>query len=265
MIKFFRHIRQSLIMEHKSSKPASQTGRYFKYAIGEILLVVIGILIALQINNWNQERIDKKVERETLISLKKDLDSALVQIDIKLVQNHTYRTFDSIVLELIHHKTKVPQDSIHKLLLTHIYTPTFDPELGTLIEILSTGKMEIIQNEALRNHISSWNRYMDELNEVDNRLLYLDDHIKTPLYSKYLPYKNSLSYILNPASIYRYVDPLSKSSFETTISSNLYTLEFENLLSNYMIYGRIQQSRLKDLEDKMKAMISIIENYLGRV
>ena len=49
MIKFFRHIRQRLISENKTSK-------YFKYAIGEIVLVVIGILIALQINNWNEQR-----------------------------------------------------------------------------------------------------------------------------------------------------------------------------------------------------------------
>ena len=48
MIKFFRHIRQRLISEGKTEK-------YFKYAIGEIILVVIGILIALQINDWSQE------------------------------------------------------------------------------------------------------------------------------------------------------------------------------------------------------------------
>ena len=47
MIKFFRHIRKSLLEENKM-------GKYFKYAIGEIILVVIGILIALQINNWNE-------------------------------------------------------------------------------------------------------------------------------------------------------------------------------------------------------------------
>ncbi len=49
MIKFFRHIRKSLVVENK-------TGKYFKYAIGEIVLVVIGILIALQINNWKESR-----------------------------------------------------------------------------------------------------------------------------------------------------------------------------------------------------------------
>ena len=51
MIKFFRKIRQNLLTEGK-------TGKYFKYAIGEIILVVIGILIALQINNWNEKRKD---------------------------------------------------------------------------------------------------------------------------------------------------------------------------------------------------------------
>ena len=51
MIKFFRTIRQNMLMENK-------TGTYFKYAIGEIILVVIGILIAVQINNWNMARLD---------------------------------------------------------------------------------------------------------------------------------------------------------------------------------------------------------------
>ena len=58
MIKLFRNIRQNLIMENK-------TGKYLKYAIGEIILVVIGILIALQINNWNEVR--KNDEKEALL------------------------------------------------------------------------------------------------------------------------------------------------------------------------------------------------------
>jgi len=52
MIKLFRNIRQNLLNEGKTTK-------YFKYAIGEIILVVIGILIALSINNWNVSRITK--------------------------------------------------------------------------------------------------------------------------------------------------------------------------------------------------------------
>ena len=69
MIKFFRHIRKSLIEKN-------QMGKYFKYAIGEILLVVIGILIALQINNWNEKRIQKRNEivlvKQLLLDAKAD-------------------------------------------------------------------------------------------------------------------------------------------------------------------------------------------------
>jgi len=61
MIKFFRKIRQNLVMENK-------TGKYFKYAIGEIILVVIGILIALQINNWNERR-KERAQEQALIAI----------------------------------------------------------------------------------------------------------------------------------------------------------------------------------------------------
>ena len=67
MIKFFRKIRQNLIMENKTSK-------YLKYAIGEIVLVVFGILIALQINNWNEDRKLKNEELKILL----ELNNALV-------------------------------------------------------------------------------------------------------------------------------------------------------------------------------------------
>src|SRR6056300_1110140 len=62
MIKFFRRIRFDLMNNNK-------TGKYFKYAIGEILLVVIGILIALQINNWNENQKDRIIEKEMLTEL----------------------------------------------------------------------------------------------------------------------------------------------------------------------------------------------------
>lgn len=62
MIKFFRNIRYNLMSENR-------TGKYFKYAIGEIVLVVIGILIALSINNWNEERKEKQVQLQLLKEL----------------------------------------------------------------------------------------------------------------------------------------------------------------------------------------------------
>jgi hypothetical protein len=73
MIKFFREIRKNLLIENKTSK-------YFKYAIGEIVLVVIGILIALQINTWNGIKSDKvrfvKILKEIRLDLETDISNA---------------------------------------------------------------------------------------------------------------------------------------------------------------------------------------------
>src|SRR5210317_586335 len=77
MIQFFRRIRQKLISQNRLSK-------YLLYAIGEIILVVVGILIALQINNWNENRKDQQVVQElyhNLISSLKTDSIAVVNID----------------------------------------------------------------------------------------------------------------------------------------------------------------------------------------
>ena len=77
MIKFFRKIRQKLAYENNLSK-------YSRYAIGEILLVVIGILIALQINNWNENRKNNTKEQFLLASINKEFKANKIQLDTVL-------------------------------------------------------------------------------------------------------------------------------------------------------------------------------------
>ena len=74
MIKFFRKIRQNSLMENK-------TGKYLKYAVGEILLVVIGILIALQINNWNEDRKQQDSLNAIYLITKEDINHDISEID----------------------------------------------------------------------------------------------------------------------------------------------------------------------------------------
>ncbi len=80
MIKLFRNIRKSLLAEGKTSK-------YLKYAIGEIILVVIGILIALQINNWNENQKLKKEEIKLLHALEKEIESNITSLDTTIKDN----------------------------------------------------------------------------------------------------------------------------------------------------------------------------------
>jgi len=91
MIKFFRKIRQKLLSENKFSK-------YLLYAIGEIILVVFGILIALQINNWNQDKIDSKIEKELLSELLENLSINTERLENSITEEYeTARSIDFVV------------------------------------------------------------------------------------------------------------------------------------------------------------------------
>ena len=81
MIKFFRKIRQNILSEGK-------TGKYLKYALGEIVLVVIGILIALSINNWNEDRKNQLKETVYLEGIKTDLEWDIKYIDFLVPYNN---------------------------------------------------------------------------------------------------------------------------------------------------------------------------------
>ena len=93
MIKFFRKIRQRLLSESKFSK-------YLLYAIGEIILVVIGILIALQINNWNENKKLQKEEAKLLNALKKEIESNIAIIDSTIIDNDTILKISGRLIKL---------------------------------------------------------------------------------------------------------------------------------------------------------------------
>lgn len=95
MLKFFRTIRKKLIEEQNVRKPASPAGRYLLYAIGEIALVMIGILLALQVNNWNEARKDKQQTVQYLTSLRSDLIE-----DIRMLKDgFDYGFADSVLID----------------------------------------------------------------------------------------------------------------------------------------------------------------------
>src|SRR5210317_718090 len=91
MIKFFRIIRQNMIKQNNVSK-------YLLYAIGEIVLVVIGILIALQINNWNESKKRRQTEINILSEIILNLDIDLKNLDLKIEENNTYIYHNTAVL-----------------------------------------------------------------------------------------------------------------------------------------------------------------------
>jgi len=145
MIKFFRNIRYSLMEQNKTSK-------YLKYAIGEIVLVVIGILIALQINNWNEDRKLRRTEMKLLLELKENLFETKedLKTDIDKAIN-TLEVTDSLYQSIV--KNKKQMVSIN---MDYIYeVPLLFPKLSAYKSIQSYG-VNIISNDSLRKMITSF-------------------------------------------------------------------------------------------------------------
>lgn len=150
MLKFFRKIRQKLISEGKLLN-------YLKYAIGEILLVVIGILIALQVNNWNEERKRQKEEIQYLITLRKDFKSAENSFRQKLGAVKEQLDHNEQLLKILSRSVgSAPKDSIVGMLRKSFIDIPFGVQVTAYNDLVNSGKLSIIQNEDLRRAMSNF-------------------------------------------------------------------------------------------------------------
>ena len=151
MIKFFRTIRQNLLMENK-------TGKYLKYAIGEILLVIIGILIAVSINGWNEDRKLKIEEQSILIDLKQEVTSNLKDLEKVIEENEKSFAAAGEMRALFKDREafdEMPDSSFRSLFLKMNTNWTFDPRNGILNSIISSGQINQLSNKELKYLLAS--------------------------------------------------------------------------------------------------------------
>jgi hypothetical protein len=174
MISLFRKIRQKLLTQNKVT-------RYLVYAIGEIVLVVIGILLALQINAWNQNRQDRKQEQQLLAQLEIEYNKNLDQLNSKIYIRKemiksclnllNYRKWESALVEV---------DSVNFHLSRVITRPTFNPVLGVTNELSNSGKLYLIKNAALRKELTSFESFLGDLSEEETVIFNHSENMLQP-------------------------------------------------------------------------------------
>ena len=170
MRKFFRKIRQNLLMENK-------TGKYFKYAIGEIVLVVIGILIALSINNWNENRKNRIAEADYYCRILEDLE-----LNEKLIDETSELISNKIRLckELISDLNKIPNDRslILNKFVVALRQDVFVPSNIAFEDITSSGQLKLLTDLKLKNRLIQHSTFLNNIlnllqenrNEIINRM-----------------------------------------------------------------------------------------------
>lgn len=171
MIKFFRKIRQSLITENKPSSPAGRFGKYLLYAIGEIILVVVGILIALSINNWNENKKTEHNRQILIASLIEDFEYTSNDIVndelpyLKSLQNDIKR-----FQELSKSPSQlIAVDSLRLLARAYFRSNHFSPNLTAYNEAVSSGSLGLLSNKELMNQFTRFMQYLKVYNKIEDQ------------------------------------------------------------------------------------------------
>jgi hypothetical protein len=217
-----------------------RTGKYLKYAIGEIVLVMIGILLALQVNNWNINRNNAKQEIALLAQLENEYEENLKEVSEKISMRYAMLTSVKTLFTYIDNGAAgVPLDTIKKHIDRTLKNPTFDGPDGVTQEILSSGKLYLIQNSELKIHLSNWKNTTQKVVEEEQLLV----HQNSNFYYEYI--------------IHNYDQGKMAGGYLNDKEIDVYNLSDKNELNNYRIEGENDEAEYK----KFLSDITI-SNYL---
>ena len=230
MIKLFRKIRQNLLSEGK-------TGKYLKYAIGEIILVVIGILIALQLNNLNENKKNEVFEKEILSQIQENLKSD--KLVLKQIELNFIKAIVSSKKILTAEESQKTEDSIKIWLGAIIQFDRFQP-LTNAYEVLKSNGLDRISNKQLRFLLGKY--YDDEslrmIKSTNDIEIAFNDHWIPILFEETVEFEFKKSVELKDYSV------LLKSSKERNIlklSRDNYSSGINRIKSGILTIEEIQK------------------------
>lgn len=255
MFRFFRTLRQKLLTENRVSK-------YLLYAVGEIVLVVIGILIALQINDWNERRKNEEKELKALRDLQAEFEEeAEVLRGLFTIKEQASKDLRNYLAE-ISSDTLAQKEKI-RMERPDVASYTWNPSFAILNSILATGALDHFQNDSLKYLLAGWNGFVDKYRM---RQSIYDDHIRKlyDIEDIYIPAKvfSEGRYVVSaPTEDIQNVDPLHSRSnlvsdlkYRNALAHTLNTLHIQLIIANQtlMMSQRIQKLIAHELESRHK-------------
>jgi len=266
MIKFFRNIRKKLAEEN-------QVTPYLRYAIGEIVLVMVGILLALQVNNWNTIRLNKIEESSILYQLKEEYLGKMEELTQKVNIRNTMIEGSYKILENIDQENyDLSIDSLNTYLGQSYLTPTYDASNAVTEELLNSGKLYLISNKKLRKQISDWRGQLDKLIEeeqylVNSYISYMDAYM-----AKNYPIGNLINPFFDTSNNFRENFTKTKvASDQKYLRSNksvdikhlFNDLEFENLVRTIHDYSVVANIQSEDLKMYIEGALKLINSEIN--
>ena len=238
----------------------NKTGKYLKYAIGEIILVVIGILIALSLNNWKENLAKSGEEIRILSGLKQEFEINLAEVSRNIKLNTLTKESTVELIRLMRTENPFANSRYLDSLLNAVYMfGSFDAQTGLIDEVISSGKLSIINDTELRDRLTSISGLLDNLEEdyIIRSNFYMDHII--PYLSYYIPLANQNQFMdfSSWSDSYNTIE-LSESPFKPKYDE-IDFLQFENLFTTHKLnndFVTLDESGLKEFFIQTLAIIN---------
>lgn len=200
MIKFFRKIRKNLLNEGKTSK-------YLKYAIGEIVLVVIGILIALSINNWNVKKIEKSNELKYYKNIKRQLNEDENAINANIDYNNLYLKQFNQAIKIIEQDDRNIVDSLVSISVNLLEFSDFHRQSNIYETMVNSGEIKLLKNQQI----------IEALQQLEEKYIFINK------------LEDTHSQAVIKFVVPNIISSLKVSSMKAENIEKLYSYEFQNL------------------------------------
>jgi hypothetical protein len=253
MAKIFRKIRQQLISRKQITK-------YLIYAIGEIILVVIGILIALAINNNNQNKALKKKEQIYLNGLKSEFETSKLKLNVLIRENRQNYNGAKQILTYIANPAEQPTEVQFSELLFNAFASDikFNPNNSFLNEMISSGSLKDISNKELRVKLTNWLSILDGIYKQEDELEIQResalDMFRTDQYS--------MRTLLSHTSTYEELE-ITKTNNTLSNLSLLNSVEFENKVLLFVLTSfATEKAHYIPLQEHLDSIIKMIDREI---
>ncbi len=244
MLNFLRKLRRK-----------EMKGKYIKYAVGEIVLVVVGILIAFQVNSWNTQRLDGVEQRQIFANLHTEFQENKNMLDRALVTYTSALNTNILIIDLVgSSRSELAKHNLDSLFFLSLPALEFFPSSQSIDNVVQSGRLGVLQNEEIVSLMYKWKTTMEHLRDRENTTDAWTNDFVIPLLVKHISFKDmdiyGNLYWAKPSKLKRDYYPLFQNS------------EFESIIDNSIFLQEMNRQRMVKAKQLIYEILKATEQYV---
>lgn len=243
-MRLFNQQRKLLLLKKKFRK-------YLIYAIGEIILIVVGIMLALQLNNWNKSSENNHKENTLLVKLQQEFSGNQQNLLESINHLNIVKSELTVFLSLMGPNPKVVDENrIHNYVAIYYWNPGYGPNKVVFDVAISTGEINLIKNKLLQEKLRTWSALIKTKEDMESSIIN-QQQTYSKSWTNYHPWKSAIKQTGE-------MEDIGPSNFPFDQNRFLSTLELENAVSMKIILMNMHRKLLLQISDLQLEIISML-------